>query len=100
MKKLMTAAAMMLAATAAAAATEVIVIRGSSNSECVVFDPTGTPLNVRSRPNGPIIGAQITSEKAAANTLLRECRRFDAAADVGLLAQRPNRNSAAAGRER
>jgi len=57
MKKLMTAAAMMLAATAAAAATEVIVIRGSSNSECVVFDPTGTPLNVRNRPNGTIIGA-------------------------------------------
>jgi len=57
MKKLMNAAAMMLAATAAAAATEVIVIRGSSNSECVVFDPTGTPLNVRNRPNGTIIGA-------------------------------------------
>ena len=24
---------------------------------CVVEDPTGTPLNVRSRPNGPILGA-------------------------------------------
>jgi hypothetical protein len=24
---------------------------------CVVNDPTGTPLNVRSRPNGPILGA-------------------------------------------
>jgi len=58
MKKLMTAAAMMLAATAAATATEVVVIRGgSSNSECVVADPTGTPLNVRSRPNGTILGA-------------------------------------------
>lgn len=45
MKKLMTAAAMMLAATAAATATEVVIIRGSSNSECVVADPTGTPLN-------------------------------------------------------
>jgi len=25
--------------------------------ECSVADPTGTPLNVRSRPNGPILGA-------------------------------------------
>jgi hypothetical protein len=24
---------------------------------CVVNDPTGTPLNVRARPNGPILGA-------------------------------------------
>jgi uncharacterized protein YraI len=24
---------------------------------CVVSDPTGTPLNVRTRPNGPIVGA-------------------------------------------
>ena len=45
MKKLMTAAGMMLPATAAATATEVVIIRGSSNSECVVADPTGTPLN-------------------------------------------------------
>ena len=57
MKKLMIAAMMMLAATAAASAIEVVVIRGSSNSECVVADPTGTPLNVRSRPNGTILGA-------------------------------------------
>jgi Bacterial SH3 domain len=56
MKKLMTAAAMMLAATAAATATEVVIIRGSSN-DCVVADPTGTPLNVRNRPNGVILGA-------------------------------------------
>jgi hypothetical protein len=25
--------------------------------ECTVDDPTGTPLNVRNRPNGPIVGA-------------------------------------------
>ena len=25
--------------------------------ECTVDDPTGTPLNVRSRPNGAILGA-------------------------------------------
>lgn len=25
--------------------------------KCTVNDPTGTPLNVRSRPNGPILGA-------------------------------------------
>ena len=24
---------------------------------CLVNDPTGTPLNVRARPNGPILGA-------------------------------------------
>jgi hypothetical protein len=57
MKKLMTAAAMMLAATTAASAIEVVVIRGSSNSECIVADPSGTPLNVRNRPNGTILGA-------------------------------------------
>jgi hypothetical protein len=29
----------------------------SAQIECTVSDPTGTPLNVRSRPNGPKIGA-------------------------------------------
>jgi hypothetical protein len=28
-----------------------------AQSRCVVTDPTGTPLNVRSRPNGAILGA-------------------------------------------
>ena len=28
-----------------------------SKKACVVADPTGTPLNVRNRPNGPILGA-------------------------------------------
>jgi hypothetical protein len=28
-----------------------------TDADCVVGDPTGTPLNVRSRPNGPILGA-------------------------------------------
>jgi Bacterial SH3 domain len=28
-----------------------------SKKSCVVADPTGTPLNVRNRPNGPILGA-------------------------------------------
>src|SRR5262249_40527209 len=30
---------------------------GSGNGACIVADPTGTPLNVRSRPNGTILGA-------------------------------------------
>jgi uncharacterized protein YraI len=29
----------------------------ASALECTVDDPTGTPLNVRSQPNGPIVGA-------------------------------------------
>lgn len=28
----------------------------ADESHCVVADPTGTPLNVRTSPNGPIIG--------------------------------------------
>ena len=27
-----------------------------ADTSCVVSDSTGTPLNVRSRPNGPILG--------------------------------------------
>jgi hypothetical protein len=26
-------------------------------ANCIVADPTGTPLNIRSMPNGPILGA-------------------------------------------
>jgi hypothetical protein len=29
----------------------------ASQASCVVDDPTGTPLNVRTSPNGPIVGA-------------------------------------------
>jgi hypothetical protein len=41
---------------------KVMVVRRTDASRtakksCVVNDPTGTPLNVRSRPNGPILGA-------------------------------------------
>ena len=28
-----------------------------AQQRCAVTDPTGTPLNVRSEPNGPIVGA-------------------------------------------
>ena len=31
--------------------------RSTGRRPCVVSDPTGTPLNVRSRPNGPILGS-------------------------------------------
>lgn len=41
------AAGLFLAMTGAAAA----------QMKCTVKDPTGTPLNVRSKPNGPIVGA-------------------------------------------
>ena len=36
------------------------VVFATTNSyavECTVNDPTGTPLNIRTRPNGPIVGA-------------------------------------------
>jgi hypothetical protein len=29
----------------------------AGDGPCIVADPTGTPLNVRSKPNGPIVGA-------------------------------------------
>jgi hypothetical protein len=28
-----------------------------AQQRCMVTDPTGTPLNIRAEPNGPIIGA-------------------------------------------
>ena len=34
-----------------------VVTTNAWAQECVVADPTGTPLNVRERPNGRIIGA-------------------------------------------
>jgi len=43
------------------AATSLIGMALASNalaqSRCRVMDPTGTPLNVRTAPNGPIVGA-------------------------------------------
>ncbi len=35
----------------------VTIATGALARDCVVNDPTGTPLNVRARPNGPILGA-------------------------------------------
>ena len=35
----------------------VMIATGASAQTCIVTDPTGTPLNVRARPNGPILGA-------------------------------------------
>jgi uncharacterized protein YraI len=40
---------------------------GVAQAECVVTDPTGTPLNIRSSPNGRIVGtlrngARVTIE--------------------------------------
>ena len=48
MNRLMIAAAAVLAAATAANA--------ATGDRCKVTDPTGTPLNVRSEPNGKIIG--------------------------------------------
>jgi uncharacterized protein YraI len=45
MKRLLLAGCFAAMATAASAQT------------CIVNDPTGTPLNVRARPNGAILGA-------------------------------------------
>lgn len=39
--------------------------------ECLVDDPTGTPLNVRAAPNGPIL---TTLENGAQVTVLEETR--------------------------
>jgi hypothetical protein len=33
------------------------VATGAFAQTCIVNDPTGTPLNVRARPNGAILGA-------------------------------------------
>jgi Bacterial SH3 domain len=34
-----------------------MIATGAFAQTCVVNDPTGTPLNVRARPNGAILGA-------------------------------------------
>jgi hypothetical protein len=40
------------------AGVAVLALAGTASAaECIVSDPTGTPLNVRSRPNGTILGA-------------------------------------------
>jgi uncharacterized protein YraI len=41
----------------ATAATTALTSAALAESACTVNDPTGTPLNVRGRPNGPILGA-------------------------------------------
>lgn len=48
--KLLVVAAMSVAMLASASAKTL-------GNECVVADPTGTPLNVHSQPNGSILGA-------------------------------------------
>jgi hypothetical protein len=32
------------------------VLPAAAHAECVVTDPTGTPLNIRNAPNGRIVG--------------------------------------------
>lgn len=44
-----------LRAAVAAAILAAAVTPAFAAGECVVDDPTGTPLNVRSAPNGPIV---------------------------------------------
>ena len=44
-----------LRAAIAAAILAAAVTPAFAAGECVVDDPTGTPLNVRSAPNGPIV---------------------------------------------
>ena len=41
---------------AAALLTFACVSDASAQSRCRVMDPTGTPLNLRAAPNGPIVG--------------------------------------------
>lgn len=36
-------------------ATTVIFSTSAFAEQCVIFDPSGTPLNVRNEPNGPIL---------------------------------------------
>lgn len=43
--------------TAALVASVISVTPALAQRRCMVTDPTGTPLNVRAHPNGPIRGA-------------------------------------------
>jgi hypothetical protein len=42
--------------------------------ECTVNDPSGTPLNVRSRPNGPIVGALHNEARVFMSDLVQDAR--------------------------
>lgn len=37
--------------------------QASAADRCVVTDPTGSPLNMRTAPNGPIIGALYNKQR-------------------------------------
>jgi hypothetical protein len=60
--KIMIAAVLVLAATAVSA---------NARQICAVADPTGTPLNLRTKPNGTILGAL---HNCSAVTLLDETK--------------------------
>jgi hypothetical protein len=48
-----------------------------TKAECVVADPTGTPLNVRSTPNGAILGALHNDTKViVAETIMASGQKW------------------------
>jgi hypothetical protein len=61
LRSLIAAVAMLLAMNGAAVA----------QMKCTVNDPTGTPFNVRSKPNGPILGSLHNSARQSLGARLR-----------------------------
>jgi uncharacterized protein YraI len=45
-----------------------------AETSCTVTDPTGTPLNVRSRPNGQIVGALHNQTRVFISGLVADAR--------------------------
>jgi hypothetical protein len=46
----------------------------TASAQCTVADPTGTPLNVRRRPNGPILGALHNATVVIASETVRDAQ--------------------------
>jgi hypothetical protein len=44
-------------ALALSASSVAVVLPAKAEAVCQVTDPTGTPLNVRSQPNGPVVNS-------------------------------------------
>ena len=55
--------------------TVLSLVPATAQAQCKVNDPTGgTPLNVRSRPNGPILGALSNGTPVLASALVVDIR--------------------------
>ncbi len=56
---------------------------GTAQARCVVTDPTGTPLNIRSAPNGEVVGTLRNGVAVSIRTITYD-NQGRAWADIGV----------------